>query len=136
MPVRVSEHETATKWTIAVKNDLWLSARPGFRLRIIAPRSGNSAAKRNGGFRAPFRSAPHAVAGLGPFRLMRAASWFSDGMRAPGAGRSGLGTSIWASLVADMVVLVVVRDELTARAVAAATTVYSADRSLPSPHEN
>lgn len=47
------------------------------------------------------------------FRLMRAASWFNDGIRAPAAGRSGFGASRAASVEdVDMVVLVVGHDEL------------------------
>lgn len=47
-------------------------------------------------------------------RLMRAASWFNDGMRAPAAGRSGLGTSMGASAEdVDIVELVVELGELT-----------------------
>ena len=50
-------------------------------------------------------------------RLMRAASWFNDGIRAPGAGRSGLGASTATSVVgADMVELVVSDDELSSLA--------------------
>ena len=40
-----------------------------------------------------------AVAGLGPFRLMRAASWFSDGIRVE-LGRSDLAGASWAVVVA------------------------------------
>ena len=51
-------------------------------------------------------------------RLMRAASWFSDGMRGPAAGRSGLGTSMTGASVdvedVDIVELVVELSELTA----------------------
>lgn len=46
-------------------------------------------------------------------RLIRAANWFNDGMRAPGAGRSGLGTAMGASVVdVDIVELVVELSEL------------------------
>lgn len=48
------------------------------------------------------------------FRLMRAASWLSDGMRAPAAGRSGLGTSMGASVVGADIVEVVVESSVTA----------------------
>ena len=51
-------------------------------------------------------------------RLMRAASWFSDGMRAPVVGRSGLGTSTTGASVdvedVDIIELVVELDEFTA----------------------
>ena len=79
-----------------------------------------------------------AVAGVGPFRLMRAASWFRDGMRGADGGRSGLDVEEGASAEggaggagrggeADMVVGVVGQADGAARAYSMRAKIASGD---------